>query len=155
MIEVRMANNPKNITRFVSFPRELHRNCSQWVEPLRSEQLAFLDKARHPFYANGSRAEFFIAVDPIGERILGRIAAIINYSQKSEDGNGKKKGHFGFFESIDSQEVAKELLDAATNWLRMQGVELVLGPATPSQHYEYGLLVEGFEQTHRFLLPYS
>jgi len=132
-------------------------NDPQWVEPLRTEQFEILDRIHHPFYADGARAEaeFFIVVNPKTNQTLGRVAAVAN-RHRIIGSNGKPKvGHFGFFESIDSQEVANGLLDAAAQWLREHGADIMLGPASPSQNYEYGLLVEGFERVHRFLLPHS
>jgi hypothetical protein len=46
------------------------------------------------------------------------------------------------------------LIDAAAEWLRAQGMRRMLGPASPSQSYDYGLLIEGQDRPHRFLLPY-
>jgi hypothetical protein len=50
--------------------------------------------------------------------------------------------------------VARTLIVAAANWLRSQGIRRMFGPASPSQSYDYGLLIEGHDLPHRFLLPY-
>jgi len=148
------------------------------VEPLRLVDDALLDRARHPFYdgGRGAEAEFFLACEPASThsaptaartgavprgatgRCVGRIAAIIdhrfNEHARQVDPGHELCGSFGFFECVDSPHVARELIGAAAHWLRERGMKRMFGPASPSQAYEYGLLVEGFDCPHRFMQPY-
>ena len=72
---------------------------------------------------------------------MGRIAAIRN--QGHIDRHNEQLGFFGFFESIDSEEVAHRLFDAARDWHASQGIHWLRGPTNPSLNHEVGTLVEG------------
>ena len=84
---------------------------------------------------------------------MGRIAAIVNHGHNER--HNEKTGFFGFFESIDDQEVAANLLTQAEDWLRQQGMDLVRGPCNPSLNYECGLLVDGFDSSPTFMMTYN
>jgi hypothetical protein len=62
---------------------------------------------------------------------------------------------FGFFESVDDPAVAGELLGAVEAWARERGTTAVRGPANPSQNYECGLLVEGFDRPPVLMMTYN
>ena len=119
-----------------------------------------LNRRRHPFYDGGkaAEAEFFLARDRQG-RAIGRIGAIISHSYLADAENRNdhdgRPGFFGFFDCVNSPEVAGALLTAAKDWLGRRGCTELLGPASPSETYEYGLLVEGFDQPHRFLSAFQ
>ncbi len=144
--------------RFKKLPRRILRGVAGWIEPLKLMQNSLLDCRRHPFYSEdeGAEAEFFLARNGRGE-CVGRVAAIINHrfnAHSLKQGEEKTSGFFGFFDCINSRPVAAALLDTAAGWLREKGVSQMLGPASPSENYDYGILVEGYDQPHRFLLPY-
>jgi GNAT superfamily N-acetyltransferase len=67
----------------------------------------------------------------------------------------ERRGFFGFFESVDDQEVATALFDAARGWLAEQDIHAIRGPANPSLNYEWGLLIEGFDSPPTFLITYN
>ena len=84
---------------------------------------------------------------------VGRIAAIENRLAMQVHQN--KTGFFGYFECINNQEVANALFDAAENWLRARGLNMVQGPANPSINHEYGLLIDGFDDPPRLMMTYN
>ena len=45
--------------------------------------------------------------------------------------------------------MAEALFDAASGWLREQGMDAIRGPENPSQNEEVGLLVDGFDEPPR------
>ena len=155
------ARSAGELREFRRLPRLLRGADPRWVEPLRTEQAWLLDRARHPFYADGegATAEFFLARDRRTGRAVGRVAAILNerynrHRRESEAG-APIKGFFGFFDSIDSPDVTRGLLESAARWLREHGAAEMIGPASPSQNYEYGILIEGHDRPHRYLLAYQ
>src|SRR5438477_7371950 len=154
------GRSSRELREFRELPRVLRGADPHWVEPLRTEQTRLLDRDRHPFYVDGegATAEFFLARDRRTGRAVGRIAAILNerYNRhRRESGAAPIQGFFGFFDSIDSLPVAEELLESAARWLRERGAAEMIGPASPSQNYEYGILIEGHERPHRYLLAYQ
>ncbi len=138
----------------------LRRQQPGWVAPLKLTEHQILDRKRHTFYDGGraAEAEFFIARDSAGDPV-GRIGAIVNHHHdahvRQQHGQDHAPGFFGFFDSIDSPQVAEGLFDAAKNWLRSNGCTEIMGPASPSETYDYGLLIEGFDQPHRFLSAFQ
>ena len=137
--------------RFIAFPYSLYRDSRYWVAPLRRDQARVFDERKNPFFAH-SRIERFLAFGGAG-RVVGRIAAITNgmHLAKYED----RLGFFGFFECVEEYEVARGLLDAASAWLRAQGMASIRGPVNPSLNETSGLLVGGFDRTPAILMPYN
>jgi len=43
------------------------------------------------------------------------------------------------------KQAAALLIDAARDWVRARGADVIRGPVNPSTNYECGLLVEGFD----------
>jgi GNAT superfamily N-acetyltransferase len=88
-----------------------------------------------------------------GGKICGRIAAIVDHEANIE--REEKAGSFGFYESVDSEAVAKALFASARTWLSERGMRLMRGPMNPSINYEAGLLVDGFDSPPRVMMTYN
>ena len=114
------------------------------------ERKTILSKEKNPFFQN-AQAEYFLAIKD--GLIVGRIAAIKNDMHLKY--HNDNSGFFGFFECINDQQVAKALFDAAKKWLKEKGLTRMLGPANPSSNDEYGMLLEGFEDSPRLLMTYN
>ena len=84
---------------------------------------------------------------------MGRIGAILNQGHINRYDD--KRGFFGFFESIDDQEVANGLLDAARDWLADQGIFKLRGPVNPSLNATVGILIDGFDSPPTFMMTYN
>jgi hypothetical protein len=63
-------------------------------------------------------------------------------------------GSFGFLDTIDDADVAKALLDAASNWLRARGMKTIRGPLSLSLNEEMGCLVDGFDTPPMIMMPH-
>jgi len=113
-------------------------------------QKDILNTARHPFYKT-SDVEMFLAERD--GRIVGRIMAILNRAYN--EFHNQRCGFFGFFEVENDSQVAGALLDAARDWLRGHGAEVMQGPVNPSTNYECGLLVEGFDLDPMVMMTYN
>ncbi len=148
--EITPVEGAAGLRQFVELPYRLYRGNPYWVPPLRIAQKEILDTAKHPFYATAS-ARFFLARR--GREIVGRIAAIHNARHNAH--HGEQTGFFGFFESIDDEQVAGALLHTARAWVREQGAQVLRGPMSPSTNYECGLLVEGFDSSPMVMMPYN
>ena len=121
-----------------------------WVCPLDDDIEKVFDAERNHLF-EGGEAVRWIALDDDGKAI-GRIAAFYNREQARVTEN---MGCCGFFESIDNQEVANLLFDAAREWLSERGLEGMDGPVNfGSRDSWWGLLVEGFEYQPLYGNPY-
>ena len=135
---------------FVAFPWQVYRGDPNWVPPLLSERLAFIDPDRNPFFEH-ARARFFLARR--GNRVVGTIGAFTN--DRYNEFQGTRTGFFGFFEVVDDPEAAAALLSTAEAWVREDGNVSILGPAQFSTNDEVGLLVDGFDDSPRLLMTYN
>lgn len=149
-IQIKTVTTKSDLMKFIKFQWKIYENDNYWVPPLIMERKKLLDKKKNPFF-DKAEAEYFLAVRN-GE-IVGRIAAIKNdvHLHHHKDNNG----FFGFFECINDQEVANVLFDTAKNWIAQKGLTGMLGPANPSSNDEWGMLLEGFEDSPRILMTYN
>ena len=134
--------------------REIYRDAPNWVCPLDSDIEKVFDPERNHLFGNGEAIRW-IALNNKGEAV-GRIAAFYNREQAKISDN---MGCCGFFESIDNQNVANLLFDAAREWLSERGLEGMDGPVNfGSRDSWWGLLVEGYEYQplygNNYHLPY-
>jgi GNAT superfamily N-acetyltransferase len=149
-ITVKPVATKGELNQFIKFPWKIYKDNKHWVPPLLMEQKTLLNKQKNPFFKDAS-AEYFLAYRN-GE-IVGRIAAIrneIHLKYHKDDA-----GQFGFFESINDQQVADALFDKAKAWMKENGLKYMRGPANPSSNDIYGMLIEGFEDSPRLLMPYN
>lgn len=104
---------------------------------------------KNPFFGHGE-AMLFTAHRNGG--CVGRASASIDrlHLEKFQE----KAGFFGFFDTIEDQEVATALLDATGQWLRDRGMERMRGPLSLSINEELGCLVEGFETPPMVYMPH-
>ena len=150
-VSVSAVDSIRDRKRFVDFQYDLYRGNPHWIPPLRRDVYKALNPRKNAFFEHGD-IRLFLAKDASG-RIVGRIAGIINgmHLQKYDDSNG----FFGFFETVDDYEVARALLDAVRDWLRLTGLKGVRGPTNPTMNDTAGLLVDGFDREPSVLMPYN
>ncbi|MBQ6520033.1 MAG: hypothetical protein IJI14_15065 [Anaerolineaceae bacterium] len=143
MVEIRLVDteNKKQVKEFVQFHYDLYKNCPQWVPPFRNDIEIMLNKKKHPFYEH-SDADFFTAWKD--GKIVGRTAVLNNTSYNEY--HKQNSGDIFLFDSIDDQEVANALFDAAGDWAKKHGLDKLKGPKGFSLFDGYGVLVEGFDR---------
>ncbi len=150
-VEVRPVATEGERRAFLRFPWRIYRGrYPAWVPPLISEEKKRIDRRTNPFYEHGS-VELFLAYRD-GD-MVGRIAAIEN--ELHNEFHGEKIGFFGLFESIEDEEVAHGLLEAAGAWVRGRGLNGLRGPANFSLNEECGLLMDNFEDPPCILMTYN
>lgn len=137
-------------TAFIRSAWEHYKGDPNWIPPLIMNIRELLNYKKHPFYDNGEIQTFLAMRDG---KVVGRIAAIIDRSHN--ECHKEERGMFGFFESIDDQTVANGLFDSAKQWFAERDIFLMRGPANPSQNYEWGMLVEGFDSPPTFMMTYN
>ena len=136
---------------FVALPWRLYEGDPCWVPPLRRQVLDLLSVS-HPFYADG-RAERELFLARRAQRVVGRIAAIVNRAANAYQGD--HEGFFGFFECEDDPEAAAGLVAVAREWVKARGCDCLVGPVSPSTNYECGLLIEGFDTPPTVMMTYN
>ncbi len=131
----------KTAKEFIDLPRNLYKNDPNFICPLDKDIKDLFDPRRNNFLSHGI-CKRWIATNP-GGITVGRIAAFINYDKnKNPD---FIIGGIGFFESINDEKVAFELLDTAKLWLQQHNAKAMDGPVNLGENDKYwGLLVQGF-----------
>lgn len=131
--------------RFVEFPYEIYKDCTQWVPPFESDIYAMMNPKKHPFYDH-SDADFFLATRD--GKDVGRIAALENKPFNAY--HKTKDGEFYLFESINDQEVADALFNTVSDWAKVRGLDKLVGPKGFGPLDGYGIQIEGYE--HRQMM---
>jgi GNAT superfamily N-acetyltransferase len=139
-VKVEVVRGRSDRALFVRFPWQLYSGDPAWVPPLRSSVRALLDETRHPFYDGGKGAEIELFLARDGGEVLGRVAAILNHANNRA--NDENIAFFGFFESVERPDVARELLAAVEDWAGSRGLDAVRGLMTHNPPY-YAQLIEG------------
>ena len=149
--DVRIApvRNRQDLQHFTQLPWQLYSDDPAWVPPLLFDLKNLLSPKKHPFHKH-AEVQYFLA--RLKGQVVGRIAAIVNH--RHIQFHTESVGFFGFFESIDDQEVAQALLAAAEQWVGQRGVRSMRGPMSFSTNEECGLLVDGFHAAPMVMMPH-
>ncbi|HMT12789.1 MAG TPA: hypothetical protein PKA39_14325, partial [Ignavibacteria bacterium] len=108
MVKIRKVENENDRMQFIKLPWQLYTEDKNWVPPLIFDVRKNLDPKRNPFFQHAEMDMFLAEKDG---KLVGRIAAIKNDNHNNF--HKDKAGFFGFFESIDDEEVSDLLLDTA------------------------------------------
>jgi len=149
-IEIRQVSGPRDIRAWLQVPFTTFAGDPAWIAPLNMAERERINPRRSPFFAFGE-AGFFIALRD-GQPV-GRISAQVNrrYLEVHKD----TTGHFGFFNSINDQQVASALISAASDWLRTRGMQRMIGPFNLTINEDTGLLIDGFDSPPAILSSHA
>ncbi len=150
MIEIVPVESKKQRGQFIDFPHDLYAKDPNYVPELFLGQQDLLTPKKHPFYKH-SKAQAFLAFK--NGHIVGRILAIWNTNHNAF--NKVTEGQFGFFDTINDQEIATKLLETAQEWVKQKGGNKIVGPINLTTNDSCGLLVEGFNLPPMAMMPYN
>lgn len=139
----------KDLGAFIDYPYDLFKGHPHWVGDLKRDVRHLLDTG-HPFWRHGERKLLMAYRDG---RPVGRIAAIVNHAHNNF--HGDKTGFFGFFDCANDKEAAAGLFAAAGAWLKVRGMDSILGPVNPSTNETCGMLSEAFDFPPMVMMPYN
>lgn len=88
-----------------------------------------------------------------GEKIVGRIAGIINH--KANDTWNQNHARFGFVDFEDDDSVVNLLFTAVEDWAISKGCEAIKGPLGFTDLDPEGMLIEGFDQLSTMITIYN
>jgi len=140
MITIKNVITKSELKQFVKFPFSLYKDNPYWVPPIINDELAGFDKTKNPAFKN-AEAHFFLAYK--NNIIVGRIAAIINWTEVNQQ--GLKKMRFGWYDVINDVEVSKALLDKVYEIGKQNQLEFIEGPVGFSNLDKVGVLTHGFD----------
>jgi ribosomal protein S18 acetylase RimI-like enzyme len=150
MVTVKQVNGDKKGMRdFLELPYDLYKNEKNWCPPLRFERKIFFSP-KNP-YRKHSEVGFFVAYKD--DRPVGRVTA--HRDDIYDDLYKTRQGFFGFYESIENDEVAEKLMQACETWIQSKGMDSLMGPFNFSTNHEVGFLTKGFERPPVIMMPYT
>ncbi|SIQ75160.1 GTP cyclohydrolase [Maribacter ulvicola] len=150
MITLHEAKTKQDLKRFVTFPFSLYKENKYWVPPIINDELDSFDKDKNPVFKD-AEAWFFLAKD--GDKIVGRVAAVINHLEINQQ--HVKKMRFGWFDFVDNLEVSKALLEKVAEIGKEHNLEYMEGPVGFSNLDKVGVLVEGFDHIGTMITWYN
>jgi len=149
-IEIREHTPGADIDDFVRAGRVVFEGDPAWVPPLDFDFRARLTPAKNPFFQRGEVTLFTAWKDG---RLVGRTSAQIDHEHLRLHDDAT--GFFGFFDTIDDDEVGAALIDAAAAWLQRRGMKKMRGPLSLNMNEEVGVLIEGHEHPPVVLMGHS
>jgi hypothetical protein len=141
LIEV---NTPALARDFIQVNVQLNQHDKQYIRPLDKDIQEIFDPAKNKTFRQGACIRWLLQDDQ--GQCIGRIAAFVNkkYRSKGDDG---PVGGIGFFDCINDQSAANQLLDQAKNWLVEKGMTAMDGPINFGERDRWwGLVIEGFQE---------
>jgi hypothetical protein len=148
-LEVRQIPMGGPLDDFLGLVDVLYRDDAAYVRPLDMLLKDQLNPRKNPFFEHGEGAMFCAYKNG---QIVGRATAQVDREHIQRYGDAT--GFFGFFDTVDDQEVAAGLLERAERWLRSKGMKRVRGPLSLTINEETGCLVEGFDTPPYVAMPH-
>ncbi|REE82219.1 hypothetical protein BX611_1765 [Lutibacter oceani] len=150
MITIKEMTSKKELKIFIKFPFKLYKNNNFWVPPIINDEVETFDKNINPVFKH-AEALFFVAIK--NNEVVGRVAAIINYTELNKQKVNKMR--FGWFDFIDDIEVSKMLLKKVEEIGNQHHLEFMEGPVGFSNLDKVGVLTEGFNHIGTMITWYN
>jgi len=138
LIEVKTARDLKN---FIDFPMQLYKHNKNYVPSLINDEKNVWNPKENPALAY-SDAKLFLAYKD--EKIVGRVAAILNHKEEKELGISKVR--FGWLDFINDFEVSEALINAVITFAKEKNIKKIEGPMGFTNLDKAGMLIMGFDK---------
>jgi len=149
MVEIRQVAMGGAIDDFLDVVDYIYRGDPAYVRPLDMELKDRLNPRKNPFFDHGEGTVYCAYRNGW---CVGRVTAQIDRQHLSRYQD--ETGFFGFLDTVDDDEVARELLGHAEAWLRSRGMKKARGPLSLNVNEELGCLVEGFDTPPYMMMPH-
>jgi len=150
MITIKEIQDKKGMRDFVMFPFSLYKNNSYWIPPIINDELESFDAAKNPVFKH-AEARYFLAYK--NNKIVGRVAAIVNWLEIKEQKN--KKMRFGWFDFIDDFGVSNILINKVKEIGKQHNLDYMEGPVGFSNLDKVGILTDGFDELGTMITWYN
>lgn len=147
-VEIRKTPIGGKLTDFLNVAEYIYREDPNYVRPLDLE-LKQRISPKNPFF---DHAEGVVLTAYRNGWCVGRCTVQFDHEHLAR--HKDDAAFFGFFDTIDDEEVAKGLLDTASAWAKERGMKRIRGPLSLSMNEEIGCLVEGFDTPPMLMMPH-
>jgi hypothetical protein len=139
-IKIVEVTSRKLLRTFIHLPAKLHKGNPNWMPTIYADDWNFFNpKKNHQF----DSCDTIMVIALLNDKPVGRIMGIIHNVYNTL--RNENKARFGYFDSIENQEVAHALFVFVQDWARQKGKTLLVGPYGFSDKDIQGLLIEGFD----------
>ena len=138
IFEVKTQNDLK---KFIEFPMNLYKNNKNYVPPLIKDEENIWSPKENAALKFSEFKRFLALKD---NKVVGRIAVLINY--KEVEDLGHRKVRFGWLDFIDDLEVSKSLMNKAVEFAKEKEMQMIEGPMGFTNLDKAGMLTMGFEK---------
>lgn len=150
MITVKQITSAQDIKKFVLFQHELYKDCAFYVPPIFKEEQDLFNPEKNQVFKN---ADCWLFLAYKNNKIVGRVAALINYIEINEQ--QKAKMRFGWLDMIDDIEVTEALLNEVQKIGLEKNLAFMEGPVGFSNMDKAGMLVHGFDELNTMITWYN
>ena len=149
-IIIKEVINKKQLKAFIDFPYRLYQGNKYYVPQLKKDIADTFSKNKNPAF-EFCEAKYWLAYK--GDKVVGRIAAIVNHAfiEKWEN----KYMRFGWIDFEEDEEITKALLGQVEMWANEKEMTAVHGPLGFTNFDYAGLLIKGFNQLGTFATIYN
>ena len=134
-----IGHSPELKEKFVRFGVEFPKKFPYIMPKFYEKEAALLQPDKNFFFKTGT-FRGWVALD--GDRVVGRIAAMINPAMHFEKGAA---GLVGLYEAAPEYEITQRLLDTAIAFLKEQGCTYIWGPMAFSIWHSYRFKTDCWE----------
>jgi hypothetical protein len=149
MLDVRQIPMGGRLDDFLNVVDYIYQGDRAYVRPLDMELKDRLNPRKNPFFEHGDGVIFCAYRNGFP---VGRCTASVDRGHLERHRDGA--GFFGFLDTVDDEDVARELLGRAESWLRNKGMKRVRGPLSLNINEETGCLVDGFDTPPYIMMPH-
>jgi len=140
-LQILEVSGKSDLKEFIYLPARLHKNHKNWVPPFYSDEWDYFNRKKNRAF---QYCDTVIALAMLDRKVVGRIMGIINH--RYNDDKNEKVARFSFFECIDDQEVAVQLLRFVEEWASTKGIVKIIGPFGMYYHDPIGFMTDGFDE---------
>lgn len=140
-IKIKRVKSKDDLRTFIDFHYDLYAGNAYDAPNLFSDEMSTLSHKSNAAF-EFCDAAYFLAYE--GDRLVGRVAAIINH--KANERWGQERVRFGWIDFVDDRRVSAALLQAVEDYGREKGMKEVVGPLGFTDLDPEGMLIEGFDQ---------
>lgn len=140
-VSVIEVQNADQLKEFVKFPMDLYKNSPYYVPSFINEELNVWNSDQNPAFKYSEAKQFLAYKD---NKIVGRIAAMINHKEERE--LGIRKVRFGWIDFIDDEEVSQALIQKVIDYAKEKSIYKIEGPMGFTNLDKAGMLILGFDK---------
>jgi hypothetical protein len=139
-VSISEVKTKKELSQFIYFPLRLHRKNPKWVPPVYIDEWKLFNPSKNKAFSYCDTIMILAKKDNV---VVGRVMGIIHKGYNEL--KGEKTGRFGWFDCIDDQETAHTMLEYIREWVKVRGMEKLIGPFGFSDKDPQGCLIDGYQ----------